>query len=982
MWVQVPQLTNNSYIWAYWGNTGAGAAPAPYTINGATWDQTAFAGVWHMVQPNTLDSTANGNNGTATGSVSSAIGLIDGAQQVSSRGFVRIPDASSLDFTAPAATVSGWVNFNTLPTGANQEQAIIRKENQWVVEANLQGGTLYMRNVIQTGNGGTNGWTAANDDAFSPSLVAGNWYYFAFTYDGSHLWNFENGVPIGASPHPANGNIQLSGNQLGLGASAGGSGNNPGDFGLTNAVIDELRVEKVFRSTNWVLATYMTVASNTSFSAYGNVLTAGTVYTITATAGPNGSINPSGAVGVLISNDQAFAMSGNSGYVVTNVVVDGSSIGASNSYTFHNVQTNHTISAYFGYGGGNFTITASADPNGSISPSGAVSVPSGSNQTFTITGNSGYIVTNVVVDGSSIGATTSYTFYAVTASHTISAYFGVSAGNSWPCDRGPNKDGSTTETIASWPPKEIWRSSIGQGYSQVIVGGGKVYTMGYSNGHDQVYCFNESSMGTNPAVVWQAQYPGKSYISSPGYYGTVPTPTLDLAASKLYTFGTTGLVYCFDAATGNTNWGASVALGLPMYGFCGSPLIEGSNVIVNAGQYGVALNKLTGQTNWVSVGSYTAGFSTPYALTVGTQRTVVVFSSYGCYGVDPASGTVLWSYAFSGAGYNDPGSIYPIIYNNQLWVAQNGECAGAAALVNLGSGVLSSVVWQTNSLVGGCGDNPSVLYNGYIYGPAYAEYDYGDYEYDIGGGFQCVNITNGVVQWQSNASDFGEYSSVIRAGTQLVIMAGASGQVSGTNGILVVANPTPGGYQEVYRTNGILTGQTFTPPTLCNGKLYVRNNTGVPSMPATLICYDVSGGGSGGSSSNVPPTAWMVNYYPLAPTNTYGTLAASIASNGMTVWQCCLAGLSPIDPNSALKVGITLANGNVVVTYPTKSIAGGLGYTASSRTYGVQSVTSLLSGTWQFVPGATNIPGNNSTAGYTNASPTGNIFYRVKLMEQ
>ena len=152
-------------------------------------------------------------------------------------------------------------------------------------------------------------------------------------------------------------------------------------------------------------------------------------------------------------------------------------------------------------------------------------------------------------------------------------------------------------------------------------------------------------------------------------------------------------------------------------------------------------------------------------------------------------------------------------------------------------------------------------------------------------------------------------------------------------------------------------------------------------MPATLICYDVSGG-TGGYTNNIPPTLWMQTFYPTAPSNTYPALAASIASNGMTLWQCCLAGLNPTNPTSALKVGIALSNGNVVVTYPTKSIAGGLGYTATSRTYGLQSVSNLLNGTWQPVAGATNISGNNTTAAYTNASPNGCIFYRVKLIEQ
>jgi hypothetical protein len=70
-----------------------------------------------------------------------------------------------------------------------------------------------------------------------------------------------------------------------------------------------------------------------------------------------------------------------------------------------------------------YTITASAGANGSISPSGAVSVANGGSQTFTITPNAGYLVQDVLVDGGSVGAVTSYPFTNVGADHTISASF-------------------------------------------------------------------------------------------------------------------------------------------------------------------------------------------------------------------------------------------------------------------------------------------------------------------------------------------------------------------------------------------------------------------------------------------------------------------------------------------------------------------------------------------------------------------------------
>jgi hypothetical protein len=148
-----------------------------------------------------------------------------------------------------------------------------------------------------------------------------------------------------------------------------------------------------------------------SFSAF---------YIITASAGTGGSISPSGSVTVTAGTYPSFYITPNAGYRLTNVVVDGASVGATNGYVFPNVKAPHTITASFAP---IYTITATAGANGTISPSGSVSVTGGTNRYFGITGNTGYQVANVVVDGVSKGALTSYTFTNVAAPHTISASY-------------------------------------------------------------------------------------------------------------------------------------------------------------------------------------------------------------------------------------------------------------------------------------------------------------------------------------------------------------------------------------------------------------------------------------------------------------------------------------------------------------------------------------------------------------------------------
>ncbi len=89
-----------------------------------------------------------------------------------------------------------------------------------------------------------------------------------------------------------------------------------------------------------------------------------------------------------------------------------------------------------------YSITASAGEGGSISPEGTVEVVTGHSQDFAITANEGYEIADVVVDGVSQGAVSSYTFDDVTADHTIEVSFKAIGGGQGGDGSGQNVDGS------------------------------------------------------------------------------------------------------------------------------------------------------------------------------------------------------------------------------------------------------------------------------------------------------------------------------------------------------------------------------------------------------------------------------------------------------------------------------------------------------------------------------------------------------------
>ena len=165
--------------------------------------------------------------------------------------------------------------------------------------------------------------------------------------------------------------------------------------------------------------TFNNIVSNHTISAIFVPIT----YSITGSAGTNGTVSPGGIVTVNYGDSRTYTITASTGYKVSDVRVDNISIGAVSEYTFNNITANHTISATFIIN--TFTITASSGTGGLITPSGTATLNYGSGKSYTITPDTGYNITDVLVDNISMGAVTSFTFSNITSDHTISATFAL-----------------------------------------------------------------------------------------------------------------------------------------------------------------------------------------------------------------------------------------------------------------------------------------------------------------------------------------------------------------------------------------------------------------------------------------------------------------------------------------------------------------------------------------------------------------------------
>ncbi len=142
------------------------------------------------------------------------------------------------------------------------------------------------------------------------------------------------------------------------------------------------------------------------------------VYTVTPSAGANGSISPNAPQIVSPDGTTSFTVTPNSGYYIASVTGCGGSL-SGNTYTTGPITGNCSVSATFG---ADLVVTSSAGADGSVSPNTAQLVALNGTSSFTVTPNSGYYIASVTGCGGSLSGN-SYTTGPITSNCTVSATF-------------------------------------------------------------------------------------------------------------------------------------------------------------------------------------------------------------------------------------------------------------------------------------------------------------------------------------------------------------------------------------------------------------------------------------------------------------------------------------------------------------------------------------------------------------------------------
>jgi hypothetical protein len=258
VWVSVPSLSSsNDFVWAYWGNPAA-TNPPTYTTNGAVWSNDDL--VWHLKESGFpyADSTQQypALSGAAPNSTTGEIGhgcFFNGSSQFLNAGAVNV---------GTAFTLSAWVRLD--PTASNIQAIWANKSGGW----NAAGFGLYANTynttdgklLLETGDG-TTGLTAST---VTNVVTAGQWHRVTAAV------NETAGVArlyVDGTDDTQSAAIAADfPNQTGV------------NFGrLTNSVyflkgtLDEARIESGICSSNWIWASWATVAANSTLENYSAV---------------------------------------------------------------------------------------------------------------------------------------------------------------------------------------------------------------------------------------------------------------------------------------------------------------------------------------------------------------------------------------------------------------------------------------------------------------------------------------------------------------------------------------------------------------------------------------------------------------------------------------------------------------------------------------------------------------------------------------
>jgi outer membrane protein assembly factor BamB len=376
---------------------------------------------------------------------------------------------------------------------------------------------------------------------------------------------------------------------------------------------------------------------------------------------------------------------------------------------------------------------------------------------------------------------------------------------------GANRDGILrgVKLATDWkaaPPRELWRQPIGAGWSAFAVVGGRAFTQEQRGEEELVTCYDLFTGG----LLWSHADRARFYQWQGGE-GPRATPTVE--GGRVFTYGSTGILNCLDATTGQRVWTRSVLaenqLGNIEWGMSTSPLVVDDRVIVTGGKTAgpvlFAYHRDTGEPRW-KAGHDVASYASPISVTLADRRVILSNNAAALTAHDPATGALLAEYRW-GEDKWPKGSQPVVIGDDRVFVSAGyGMGCRLVKVTAAADGKLTaSEVWRGLRMK--TQFNSAAVHDGFLYGLD-------------DGRLACVDLATGERRWKDG-----------RFGSGQSLLVGDVVLVQSEPGPIFLCAAQPEGYSELARLDA-LSAKTWNYPTLAGRYLLVRNDR-------EAVCYEL-----------------------------------------------------------------------------------------------------------------------------------------------
>jgi outer membrane protein assembly factor BamB len=376
-------------------------------------------------------------------------------------------------------------------------------------------------------------------------------------------------------------------------------------------------------------------------------------------------------------------------------------------------------------------------------------------------------------------------------------------GNDWPQYRGARGDGIADEVdlLENWPeggPPELWRISVGEGYSGISVSGARVLTMDSDSGGEYVLCVDV----TSGRILWRTRVDEQFRH----HHGNGPraTPTID--GSHVYALSALGRLTALNIESGATIWEEDipsrfgVAEGF-FFGYSMSPILEQNLVLLAAGldtaKSILAFDKSNGALKWTNHTDKRLAYSSPIIFDFAGRRQIVFITDGSVVSLS-TKGELHWRYDWVPGPLKLKAAMPVYIEPDMLFVSMSyDEGSVMLRLVETDDRIQIEEIWKERRMRNHF--NSSVFVGDAIYGFDNAT-------------LKCLQVKTGQLQWEKHR--LGGKGSLIFADGHLIVL--------NEYGKLFLVEASTSNFIEKSRFQA-LKGRTWTSPTLANGRLFLRN---------------------------------------------------------------------------------------------------------------------------------------------------------------